>query len=813
MNRSRAKIRPPRKILTSTMDVDKSWAILEKAISEIQHKNASKLSFEELYRKAYSFVLRKHGQLLYNHVEKEINDYLRDSVRSRLVTKLNDPSVDDRQFLQALNSEWEDHLLSMRMISDVLMYLDRVFAKESHLPLIYDVGLNAFRDSIIKFNDNEIGDKLIHMILFYLDQGRHGIMIDKFIIKATISMLESLTETVNIDVSSVYGTPSYGENYYLHYFEPKLLVSSNDFFQEKVQDLLQQRSGVIYIEKATQLIQEEEARIQMYLPDISGPKIIELMDKTLISQNLESIMMLKSDGIKSWISDDNYNLLQWAFKLVSRVDSDHEMLKKRLRAVILSNGEELNQRTDQQLNEALAERKQLEDKKRAIAKAHGKKLLVHHKSNKERATIYAVDWIRNFLALKQKYNKIITKSFEGNAGISEEIDAAFSTFVNSNKKSSEYLSLFIDHCIRKELKNKDAEEVQKTLDNCIVVFRFITDKDVFEKYYKNHLAKRLLQQKSMSNEVEMLMITKLRQEIGSSFTARLEGMFKDIKVSEDFSTEFNNRFTAQEPINGKIRELNGGKKPNLEASILTPSYWPMPINKEMDSVKLPASLAILKNEYESFYSMKHRGRNLTWALNFGTVEIRMHYPNKTYEVTMATIAAVIVLQCFGDDTQSKKQFTFEEIEEITHIPIPDLKRHLQSISVASRSRLLKKTPMSRDIHSGDVFEINNHFKSSQTKIKVLTVSSGSKAENDTQRNETLKVIEKSRIMETQAAIVRIMKARRLLKHEELLNEVIKQLISRFKPQPSFIKRRIEELIEKEYLKRSDSDTSVYEYLA
>ena len=817
VGRGRTKIRPPRKVLSGAIDVEKSWDVLQKAIEEIQQKNASKLSFEELYRRAYNLVLHKHGKFLYDRIETQIRDHLRDTIRVRLLEKLQNPSSDDRQFLQEMNSLWEDHLLSMRMISDVLMYLDRVYAKESHLPLIYDVGLNAFKDSVIKYNNNEIGKAVIKIVLDFLNQSRHGIIVDKFSIKAMIYMLESLTETVNIDVSKVTGSTSYGENYYLRYFEPKLLVSGHEYFQSKAKELIDQHSGVLYIEKIVQLIQEEEARIQMFLPDTSGPKIVELMDNDLISQNLESIMMLEADGLKAWIAEANFAILNQLFKLISRVDSDHEMLKRRLRAIILLNGEELSENVKQSVDNTLAKKREEEDKRKQVAKSHGKKLVIRHKSGKEQTTLYAIKWIESFLELKNKYDDILKKSFEMDVGLSEEVQAGFTTLINTNKRSEEYLSLFIDNCIRRSLKNKSSEEIDRTLNACINVFRFIKDKDVFEKYNRNHLAKRLLQQKSLSNEIEMSMITKLKQEIGSSFTARLEGMFKDVKLSQEMSNEFNNKFARQGAretgVGSKIRAANNGRKLELEFSILTPSFWPMPINKAMDDVILPPELQILKDSGREFYDTKHKGRNLTWAPNFGTVDIRMHYPSNIYEVNMSTLSATIMLSCFNEDDSNSKEVSFEQILEKTGIPEQELKRHLQSISVASRTRLLKKIPMSRDIHSGDMFKINEQFKSPHIRIKVLTVAAGSRVENDSERNGTLEVIKKSRIVETQAAIVRVMKARRVLKHEELLNEVVKQLMNRFKPQPAFIKEQIEELIDKEYLKRDDNDRSIYQYLA
>ncbi len=60
-------------------------------------------------------------------------------------------------------------------------------------------------------------------------------------------------------------------------------------------------------------------------------------------------------------------------------------------------------------------------------------------------------------------------------------------------------------------------------------------------------------------------------------------------------------------------------------------------------------------------------------------------------------------------------------------------------------------------------------------------------------------------------IVRILKARKTLKHNSLIEEVITQSKQRFLPSIHLIKRCIEILIEKQYLERSSVDE--YSYIA
>lgn len=57
------------------------WDLLKNAIQEIQKKNNSGLSFEELYRSAYTMVLHKHGERLYTGLKEVVTHHLELKVR------------------------------------------------------------------------------------------------------------------------------------------------------------------------------------------------------------------------------------------------------------------------------------------------------------------------------------------------------------------------------------------------------------------------------------------------------------------------------------------------------------------------------------------------------------------------------------------------------------------------------------------------------------------------------------------------------------------------------------------------------------
>ena len=50
------------------------------------------------------------------------------------------------------------------------------------------------------------------------------------------------------------------------------------------------------------------------------------------------------------------------------------------------------------------------------------------------------------------------------------------------------------------LQGMSEDDIEVVLDKGIMLFRFLQEKDVFEKYYKQHLAKRLLHGRSSSED-------------------------------------------------------------------------------------------------------------------------------------------------------------------------------------------------------------------------------------------------------------------------------------------------------------------------
>ena len=82
-----------------------------------------------------------------------------------------------------------------------------------------------------------------------------------------------------------------------------------------------------------------------------------------------------------------------------------------------------------------------------------------------------------------------------------------------------------------------------------------------------------------------------------------------------------------------------------------------------------------------------------------------------------------------------------------------------------------------------------------------------------EKKKVIEDVDKDRRYAIDAALVRVMKARKSLKHQELVLEAVHQLSRMFKPDFKMIKKRIEDLIQREYIERDKDSPNIYNYVA
>ncbi|CAI7830140.1 unnamed protein product, partial [Closterium sp. NIES-54] len=401
------------------------------------------------------------------------------------------------------------------------------------------------------------------------------------------------------------------------------------------------------------------------------------------------------------------------------------------------------------------------------------------------------DMVAGLLALKARVDGLWEASFHHNEAFGIAIKEAFESLVNMRQnRPAELIAKFIDGKLRAGNKGLSDEELESTLDRVLVLFRFIQGKDVFEAFYKKDLAKRLLLGKSASIDAEKSMISKLKTECGSQFTNKLEGMFKDIELSKEINESFRQSSQAREKLPAGI-EMN--------VHVLTMGYWPTYPPVE---VQLPRELGVYQDIFRDFYLGKHSGRRLMWQHSLGHCVVRADFPKGKKELSLSLFQTV-VLMLFND----ADRLSFAEIRDATGITDAELKRTLQSLA-CGKTRVLQKIPKGRDVSDTDSFEFNTDFTASLFRLKVNAIQLKETPEENT--NTTERVFQ-DRQYQIDAAIVRIMKTRKVLSHTLLITELFQQL--KFPIKPADLKKRIESLIDREYLERDKSNAQIYNYLA
>jgi cullin 3 len=188
----------------------------------------------------------------------------------------------------------------------------------------------------------------------------------------------------------------------------------------------------------------------------------------------------------------------------------------------------------------------------------------------------------------------------------------------------------------------------------------------------------------------------------------------------------------------------------------------------------------------------------------GTAEVKGRFGPNTYDLTVNTHQLIILL-LFND----REEYTCQEIQDRTQIPFQDLERQLQSLTI--KNKILLRRDKGKDVAPTDVFQLNNEFTSSSLKVKVMTVSAPK--ESEVAKKQAREKVDDDRRYEIEAAVMRVMKARQVLEHNNLVAEVVKQLNRRFNPSLILIKQRIENLINRDFLCRSPDNNREYRYVA
>ncbi|ROW09697.1 hypothetical protein VMCG_02218 [Cytospora schulzeri] len=689
------------------------------------------------------------AHLLGEDLYKKLMDYLEVHLKDLLDRALLHT---DEALLAFYIKEWERYTNAGKYVHHLFRYLNRHWVKremdegKKNIFDVYTLHLVQWRSVLFE----KLDSKVMEAVLKLVEKQRNGETIEHSQIKAVVESFVAL----GLDPSDPSKTTL---DCYRFHFEKPFLEATKAFYQRESKQFLAENSVVEYMKKAVARLDEEEERVKLYLHADIALSLKKACNEALIS---EHVALLREE-FQLLLENDREEDMARMYDLLARIPNGLDPLRAKFEAHVRKAG--------------LA----------AVAK-------VAQDAEKLEPKVY----VDALLEIHAQYQGLVKRAFNDEPEFTRSLDNACREFVNRNEmcksgsnKSPELLAKYTDVLLRKSGTGVEESQLEETLSQIMTVFKYIEDKDVFQKFYSRMLARRLVHSNSSSDDAETSMISKLKEACGFEYTNKLQRMFQDMQISKDLNSGF------KEHTNG----LEDASLLDSYYNILGTGFWPL--TAPSTTFNPPGEIAADIERFTRYYKHKHEGRKLTWLWQLCKGELKANYckNSKTPYNLQVSLYQMAVLLLFNENDQN----TYEDIAEATQLNAETLD---PALAILLKAKILTISPEGDKPGKGKTFHLNYGFKSKKIRVNL---NIGTKSESKQEEVETNKTIEEDRKLLLQSAIVRIMKARKKMKHQQLVSETINQIRQRFVPKVADIKKCIEILLDKEYLERLDDDELGY----
>ncbi|KAF7795181.1 hypothetical protein EIP86_006330 [Pleurotus ostreatoroseus] len=750
-------------------DLATTWAYLEEGVDHIMTKLQTGVSYSKymsLYTVSYNYCtsskMHTSGDTMTlgqrtgaNLMGSDLyNNLIRYFVTHLKTLREGSEGLQDETLLRYYAQEWDRYTTGANYINRLFTYLNRHWVKRER-----DEGRKGvypvYTLALVQWKNHffqpvqQNHKKLAGAVLRLIERQRNGDTIDQGLVKKVVDSFVSLGLDEG-DINKV----SY--EVYKEHFEIPFLEVTEKYYRKESEQFLAENSVPDYLKKAEERLREEEDRVERYLNTNTRKGLISKCEHVLIREHAEKMR----ESFQQLLDYDKDEDLQRMYALLARIPEGLEPLRKKFE----------------------------EHVKRAGLDAVSK--LTQAGDANEPAEVDPKAYVDALLEVHHKNQETVNRSFRGEAGFVASLDKACRDFVNRNSatgssttKSPELLAKHADMLLRKTNKMAEEDDLEGALNKVMVLFKYIDDKDVFQTFYTTKLSKRLIHGVSASDEAEASMISKLKEACGFEYTNKLQRMFTDMSLSKDLTDQFKER----------MQQNHDDMDITFSIMVLGTNFWPL--NPPTHEFIIPADILPVYDRFTKYYQQKHSGRKLTWLWNYSKNELRTNYLNQKYILMTSSYQFAVLSQYNDNDTLS-----LDELLAATSISKDQLKQVLQT--------LVKPKILIND--ETDQYDLNPNFRSKKIRINLNVPI---KAEQKAEATDVLKTVDEDRKYVIQATIVRIMKARKTMKNQQLIQEVISQISQRFTPKIPDIKKAIDHLLEKEYIERVEGTRDTFAYVA
>lgn len=600
-------------VLRNEICLDVMWKVLETGIKQIYSNDISKPEYFRLYTLVYDFcTASSNGGVPSNNnqLHKKLTEFLR-SYLMGLFVKYDD--LINEPLLQRYMQQWQDYRFSSKVLGGVCSYLNRHWVRREREKGRYDV-LEVYHLALVSWRDfllKPLKSRMSAAVLKLIEKERNGETVNTRLISTA---LNSYIE-MGININDPY---SLNPNLYLYKdaFEKEFLADTEVFYSTESASIIRKNPVSEFMKKIEIWFHEEQKRAQLYLHESTLDTLIKILENVVIDKYIETF----HSEFKNLLAYNKMEDLKRMFQLLSRVSGGLEQLKYQFEDYVWQQG------------------------LRAVEKYN------------ESDTVDPKAYINAILDIHQRYNAIVIAAFDSEAGFSTALDKACKKFINKNavtessgssSKSAELLAKYCDLLLKKKPSDAEEMEIVDNLNQAMIIFKYIEEKDIFQSFYSKMLAKRLVQLVFSGNDdAETIMISKLREACGFEYTSKLQRMYQDVCVSRDLNAKFHRSEAKQLDVDFSI-------------NVISSSSWPF--NQTL-TFSLPRELEQSVQAFTKFYNDHYSGRKLSWLHGMSRGELASRCYDKPYTFQASTFQMAVLLQYNTDDV-----FTVSQLEESTGI--------------------------------------------------------------------------------------------------------------------------------------------------
>jgi cullin 1 len=790
----------------------------------VRHGLCGPQEWSTIYTTVYKMCIQRPPRAFAEHLYLRVQDTLSTYLRQTTLPALS--SVKGEYMLKELGRRWSNHKLMVRWVTRTFSYVDRYYVKRHEKESLEHVGFLCFKQTVFDNICTDVRAAALNIVC----RERDGESVDRALLKAVLGIFAEMGMG-KLDV-------------YTDEWEKPFLEDTAEFYRRASARWAEEDSFPDFMRKADKHIDDERERAEQYLNHQTKERLQRVCEKQLLVEHQKALLEKENSGLVALLENSKTEDLKLLYKLYSRVQNGLVPVGLILKNHIKKEGMELVREQRSRLENAKAAEKADKgdrgeaDPADAAAPASlvGAPTATAGTAASPTAAAGKPDFIQSLLSLHDRYMTLLNQCFEKHSVFTKAMKEAFERFVNEQVGDASTAQLFATFC--DSLLNTggvgakmNEGDIELQLEKLVKLFTYLSEKDVYQEFCRKQLAKRLLLDRSHSDDSERFLIGKLKNACGSHFTSKLEGMITDMNVSKDTQAAFHkwnaDRVAALAGASAAGESADGGDADvvgnacivegvDFSVRVLTTGHWP---TYTEDKIMLPQQVEMCTNHFRTFYNSRTSQRILRWVYSLGkaTLETALFVGKKPYgkiELHVSTHQMCILLM-FND----RDEMTYDEVWETLRSKAPKEKdapsgEDLAKTSLLSltmkKCPLLIKEPKGRDVRANDKFTLNHKFVSPRKRLTIPTPTAKISEEEKEAAHET--VIEDRRHA-IEAAIVRVMKQYKTLDHQMLIMEVSKLCNPVFKPEPRAIKSRIEELINREYLAREDGSSSSYKYLA